>query len=335
MNKVKSFQHRSNKNSCNRTDLDYCILLFRLFSLVVSSMTRITRALLLLSSCVLASPVAAFWSTTGDSEAVKTDAQQEHQSLDPLPPPTVPYGVDVSFPIHHATISSNYAWLPHNLDPSLPVPKQYKDMPVSPLPGVAERYENFMKGCMEKFGKRGKACLQTEQDRVEMSLRQPQSMQNYTLMGFKKIRAPPALWNLIQTFWLANKDKATPEKWGVGNTYSEWRATEVERNVWMLLGFLVVSHHIILSHFPFSQQLGIRIALCFRRRLQTPWRRLHFETKDLGRGARYHFGVDRTGTHAVLLIWDSRLSKRLYASASCGSTAFGIVGNYQCGSGSG
>ena len=95
-------------------------------------------------------------------------------------------------------------------------------MPVTPLPGVQERYEEFINGCVEKFGKRGKACLQTEQDRIEMSLRQPQSMQNYTQLGFKKIKCPPTLWNLLDTFYRSNKDKATVEKWGVGNTYSEY-----------------------------------------------------------------------------------------------------------------
>ena len=34
------------------------------------------------------------------------------------------------------------------------------------------------------------ACTITEQDRVEMSFRQPPSMQNYTELGFKKIKAP-------------------------------------------------------------------------------------------------------------------------------------------------
>lgn len=51
------------------------------------------------------------------------------------------------------------------------------------------------------------ACTVTEQDRVEMSLRQPQSMQNYTELGFKKIRAPEGvsmLLLIITTIWLQN-----------------------------------------------------------------------------------------------------------------------------------
>jgi hypothetical protein len=63
-------------------------------------------------------------------------------------------------------------------------------------------------------------CLSTEADRVEMTLRQPQSMQNYTAVGFKKIRAPEVLFGLIQEFWEKNRDKAKPEQWGVANTYT-------------------------------------------------------------------------------------------------------------------
>ena len=45
-------------------------------------------------------------------------------------------------------------------------------------------------------------------------------MQNYTEVGFKKLRAPPELWRLISDFWEKNKENAKPEQWGVGNTYT-------------------------------------------------------------------------------------------------------------------
>lgn len=60
----------------------------------------------------------------------------------------------------------------------------------------------------------------TERDRIEMSLRQPQSMQNYTDVGFKKIRAPENVFKLIKQFWETNKDKQKKETWGVANTYT-------------------------------------------------------------------------------------------------------------------
>jgi hypothetical protein len=47
--------------------------------------------------------------------------EEENQRLDDIAQ-TADYGVDVSFPIHHLEVSDNYAWLPHNLDSSLPVP---------------------------------------------------------------------------------------------------------------------------------------------------------------------------------------------------------------------
>ena len=91
---------------------------------------------------------------------------------------TIEYGVDVSFPIHHRKISDNFAWLPHNVDPeNNPTPEEYKDMVVNPLPGREEMYADFIKTCEEAFGKKGSRCRMTEQDRIAMSLRQPQSMQ--------------------------------------------------------------------------------------------------------------------------------------------------------------
>ena len=68
------------------------------------------------------------------------------------------YGTDISFPHHHRQISTNYAWLPHNQDPTHhPVPSQYKDMPVQPLGDRQAFYENFLESC-EKFYKE-KKCL--------------------------------------------------------------------------------------------------------------------------------------------------------------------------------
>jgi len=48
--------------------------------------------------------------------------------------PTVNYGVDVSWPMHHSRVSTNYPWLPHNVDPeNNPVPEEYIGMPLQPL----------------------------------------------------------------------------------------------------------------------------------------------------------------------------------------------------------
>jgi len=132
------------------------------------------------------------------------------------------YGVDVSFPIHRGEVSTNYPWLPHNADPdNHPVPKEYKDMPIQRLGNKKEFYRNFMQGCYDEYqkGKKGGMCDATEHDRVAMSLRQPKQMTNYTEVGFKKIRTPPAVWKLISDFWEKNKHTKANENWGRGNTY--------------------------------------------------------------------------------------------------------------------
>jgi hypothetical protein len=50
-------------------------------------------------------------------------------------------------------------------------------------------YDHYMEGCREKWGAKGaKRCDSNEQDRLEMSRRQPQSMVNYTSTGFQKLR---------------------------------------------------------------------------------------------------------------------------------------------------
>jgi len=132
----------------------------------------------------------------------------------------VEYGVDVSFPMHHAEVSTNYPWLPHNMDSSIPVPEEYQDMVPQPLGDKTSFYRDFLQGCIDKFGKKGKRCTQNELDRVAMTLRQPQSMQNYTKVGYKKIKAPPEVWKLIKKFWDTNRHNVKPENWGVGNTYT-------------------------------------------------------------------------------------------------------------------
>ena len=91
----------------------------------------------------------------------------------------VEYGVDVSFPMQYSEVSTNYPWLPHNVDPSKPVPAKYKDMVLQPLGDKQSFYKDFLQECEEAFGKKGKRCVQTELDRIAMTLRQPQSMQNY------------------------------------------------------------------------------------------------------------------------------------------------------------
>jgi prolyl 4-hydroxylase len=160
---------------------------------------------------------AGFWS---DSAATTTEEEENNEPKASPPEDPVEYGVDVSFPIHHDFVSNNYNWLPHNVDSSIPTPNKYKDMVRQPLAGRQEFYDKFLSDCVKHFGRKGQRCVVNEEDRIAMSLRQPQSMQNYTEIGFKKIRAPDEVFTLIKEFWEKNKDKAKPEQWGVGNTYT-------------------------------------------------------------------------------------------------------------------
>ena len=95
--------------------------------------------------------------------------QDQNQQLD--------YGVDVSYPMHYDKVSNNYAWLPHNQDRSLPVPPQYKGMVVQPLGDRQAVYDHMIQGCVDYYGDKGVRCLEYEKDRVEMTLRQPKSME--------------------------------------------------------------------------------------------------------------------------------------------------------------
>ncbi|KAL7563090.1 hypothetical protein ACA910_022583 [Epithemia clementina (nom. ined.)] len=86
-------------------------------------------------------------------------------------------------------------------------------------------YEAFMQGCRDYYGKKGGRCDTTEDDRIEMSLRQPQSMVNYTSTGFKKIRAPQRTMDLLLGHWNRNKENKKQEVWGTGSIYvNHWES---------------------------------------------------------------------------------------------------------------
>jgi prolyl 4-hydroxylase len=133
------------------------------------------------------------------------------------------YGVDISFPSHHSDISTNYPWLPHNQLPELyPTPSEYENMQIQPLGDRKKFYDDMMQGCVKKYDtqNKGNRCWENEVDRIEMGLRQPQSMVNYTTLGFQKIKAPEGVWKLVQQFWEKNKDNWKSENWPAGNTYT-------------------------------------------------------------------------------------------------------------------
>jgi prolyl 4-hydroxylase len=143
------------------------------------------------------------------------------------------YGVDMSFPMHYHNVSTNYAWLPHNIDPSLPTPPEYKGMPIQRLGDKQSAYDRYIQGCIEAFREEdpsGEGCLTYEVDRIDMNLRQPMSVKNYTTLGYKKIKAPEELFSLIKTFWERNNKRGEPEDWDTSNTYV---------NYWESLSYMV------------------------------------------------------------------------------------------------
>jgi hypothetical protein len=62
-----------------------------------------------------------------------------------------------------------------------------------------------MNGCYNKYG--AQQCNNYENDRIIMNLEQPQSMVNYTSIGFKKIKAPTELFSMLKAHFDRNQDK--------------------------------------------------------------------------------------------------------------------------------
>lgn len=110
------------------------------------------------------------------------------------------FGVDRSWPMHYAQ------WKP------LSEERQ-------------QEYDEFMQGCRDHYAEKGHLCDTNEEDRIDMTLRQAQSMVNYTETGFMKIPAPAELKELLTKHWEANKDEQSKENWPKANIYTNhWHA---------------------------------------------------------------------------------------------------------------
>jgi len=85
-------------------------------------------------------------------------------------------------------------------------------------------YNDFMEECRQAAGpKKAKyVCDDGEDFRIHMNTFQPMSMRNYTRLGFKKIKAPEEMFNLIKDFWEKNKHK----------NESEWHSINTYHNMW-------------------------------------------------------------------------------------------------------
>lgn len=142
--------------------------------------SRPPYAFLAVLSLLASSPVpsGAFWKKEEEKKPESAPVRNDNNGVFP-DDVSVEYGVDVSFPMHYSKASTNYAWLPHNLDPEHnKVPEELKGEVVQPLGDRQKFYEDFLDGCKEHWGARGaEKCQMNEDDRIAMTLRQPQSMQ--------------------------------------------------------------------------------------------------------------------------------------------------------------
>lgn len=139
---------------------------------------------------------------------------------------TPAYAIDISFPMLNYTVSTNYPWLPHNVDPkNNPIPKEYENMPIQPLGDKQGFYEDYMQGCRDYWREDGddeeeeSVCDDHEASRIERNVDQPPGMVNYTDIGYKKIKCPPSVFKLLADFWEANKHDQEDEYWSEGNVF--------------------------------------------------------------------------------------------------------------------
>jgi hypothetical protein len=126
--------------------------------------------------------------------------------------------------MHHDEASSNYPWLPHNVNPTYyPIPDRYRDMVLQPLGNVQERYHRYMEGCFnywEKQSGKGGLCYDYDADRIDMVSKQPHSVRNYTAIGYKLTRAPQPAFDLLLDFWNRNKQNQKLEQTYEGNPFT-------------------------------------------------------------------------------------------------------------------
>lgn len=80
------------------------------------------------------------------------------------------YGVDISFPIHHASVSANFPWLQSGNN----------SQPLQLLGDRQSFYDDFIRSCRQKDGR---SCDDTENIRINMNLNQPASMVVRALFG--------------------------------------------------------------------------------------------------------------------------------------------------------
>ncbi len=107
-----------------------------------------------------------------------------------------------------------------------PTSPEYVGMPVQYLGNRRGKYDRMIKACEDHYGglTMFSVCKMTKEDHVEMSLKQPSRMRNYTELSFKKIRAPKEVWECVEKFWEENKRTLAFVAWGI-----------IKSGIWMIL----------------------------------------------------------------------------------------------------
>ncbi len=86
-------------------------------------------------------------------------------------------------------------------------------------------YDNYIRDCQRAAiakDEHNRNCEREEEYRLDMNRYQPSSVRNFTQVGYKKIRAPPELFQMIQQFYNDNK----------GRDEIEWAAINTYHNMW-------------------------------------------------------------------------------------------------------
>jgi len=139
------------------------------------------------------------------SEALDTTGERD-VCVTPENPISDRYGVDVSFPTHYFP------------------PEEEREHDYKIFLGGCKKYYNH-RAIPRKKGSHSNQCQESEIDRVDMNMNQPRVMQNYTALGFRKMRAPKDLQEVLTTFWTTNKNYQQKERWSPGDTHiNHWEA---------------------------------------------------------------------------------------------------------------
>mmetsp|Transcript_12521 Transcript_12521/g.19374 ORF Transcript_12521/g.19374 Transcript_12521/m.19374 type:complete len:453 (+) Transcript_12521:134-1492(+) len=135
--------------------------------------------------------------------------------------------------VFFATVSSSDASENETSSYSFDVSWAIKSKDVSSLLGDKQKlYDDYMSGCFDAVAEKqgmeraqiSPECYIGENDRIKQAKFQPMSMQNYTKLGYTKIRAPQKIFSKIQDFWRKHYDQNVTEWHRINSYHNMWEA---------------------------------------------------------------------------------------------------------------